>query len=268
MPAVAGRFYPSRPEDLAKAVDQHLSPEAAHEEVLTGAKACVAPHAGYMYSGHVAGAVYRRLPPSKSFVILCPNHSGRGEPLAIMTHGAWRTPLGDVPVNGELAGLIRHHCEFLVEDETAHAQEHSLEVQLPFLQRRMKSFSFVPIALGGVAFETLVTLGRLLASALREFAKPAFVIASSDMNHYEPDEVTRIKDHRAITEMLRLDAQGLYDTVLREKITMCGYGAAVATFTAMKALGATEANLVKYATSADAGGDARSVVGYAAIVIR
>lgn len=267
MPAVAGRFYPSDPEELAKAVDRYLSPQSESEDVLTGAKACVAPHAGYMYSGHVAGAVYRRLPPSESFVILCPNHSGRGEPLAIMTRGAWRTPLGDVPIDGELAGLIRRHCEFLVEDETAHAQEHSLEVQLPFLQRRMKPFTFVPIALGGVTYETLVTLGRLLGSALREASKPIFLIASSDMNHYETDEVTRLKDQHAISQILMLDAKGLYDTVLREKVTMCGYGAAVAALTAMKSLGASQATLVKYATSANAGGDPRSVVGYAGIVI-
>ncbi len=268
-PAVAGRFYPSHPEELAQAVDLYLGAEPAEpEEVLGAAKACVAPHAGYMYSGRVAGAVYRHLPPCDSFVILGPNHFGRGEPLAIMARGAWRTPLGDVPIDSDLADVILHHCEFLVEDETAHAQEHSLEVQLPFLQRRMKSFSFVPIALGGVGYEMLATFGQQLAQAIREYAKPVFVIASSDMNHYEPDGITRAKDQKAIDRILALDPKGLSDVIFRERITMCGSGPAVATLATMKALGASQASLVKYATSADAGGDRRSVVGYAGIVIQ
>lgn len=268
MPAVAGRFYPSHPEELVQVVDGYLSPEAAPDEVLSAAKACIAPHAGYMYSGHVAGAVYRRLPLSNVFVILCPNHSGCGEPLAIMTRGAWRTPLGDAPIDEKLAEVISRHCEFLVEDKAAHAQEHSLEVQLPFLQRKMRSFSFVPIALGGADYKVFVALGKLLASALREFGKPVFVIASSDMNHYESDQITRIKDQQAISEILALDAGGLYDAVCRERITMCGYGPAIMALVAMRALGATQGNLIKYATSANAGGDPRSVVGYAGIVIQ
>ncbi|MGH9359279.1 MAG: AmmeMemoRadiSam system protein B, partial [Terriglobia bacterium] len=238
------------------------------EEMLPTAMACLAPHAGYVYSGHVAGAVYRCLPQSNSIVILGPNHFGRGEPFAIATSGAWRTPLGDAPIDSELAEVIRRRCPFLAEDEAAHAGEHSLEVQIPFLQRKMNSFSFVPVALGSISYEKLVSFGAQLARALQEFYKPVFVVASSDMNHYEPDGVTRSKDQKAIDRILALDARGLYDVIFRERITMCGCGPAVATLAAMKNLGASRAKLLKYATSADAGGDCNSVVGYAGIVIQ
>ncbi len=264
-PAVAGRFYPSDPGELAQAVDGYLAPEPS--EILPAVVACLVPHAGYVYSGGVAGAVYRCVPQRSSFVILGPNHSGRGAPLAIGARGIWRTPLGDAPVDSGLAEVICRHCPFLEEDEAAHAGEHSLEVQIPFLQRTMKSFSFVPVAFGSVSGETLVSFGMKLAVALREIHKPVFVITSSDMNHYEPEDVTRAKDQKAIDKILALDAAGLYDVIFHERITMCGYGPAVAMLTAMKELGASQARLVKYATSAEAGGNPDSVVGYAGMVI-
>lgn len=268
VPAVAGRFYPSNPDELARTVDEYLAPEPKAEELFAGAKACLVPHAGYMYSGHVAGAVYRLLPAACAFVILCPNHFGRGERLAIMTRGAWRTPLGDVSIDEALAASIQRRCDFLVEDAGAHREEHSLEVQLPFLQRKMEKFRFVPIALGAADYGVLDALGHAVAGALREFGKLAVVVASSDMNHYEPDGITRQKDRKAVDKVLALDPKGLYEVIFRERISMCGFAPAVVTLTAIKALEAREAELVKYATSADAGGDRRSVVGYAGVVIR
>lgn len=266
MPAVAGRFYPSNPVRLANDVDEYLFPEPP--ECAHGAVSCVVPHAGYMYSGRVAGAVYRALPASPTFVVIGPNHFGQGAPLAVMTRGVWRTPLGDALIDSGLAQTIQRYCAGLVDDAYAHAGEHSLEVQVPFLQRRMVDFSFVPISVGSAGFERLVDLGHGLARALGEFGRPVTVIASSDMNHYEPDAVTRAKDAKAVERILAIDAQGLYDVVGKECISMCGVGAVVVMLTAVKELGATGAVLERYATSADAGGPPESVVGYAGIVVR
>lgn len=266
-PAVAGRFYPARPEVLSRDLDKYLGPDPSAAEKTESALGCVVPHAGYMYSGHVAGAVYRRLPPRSSYIILCPNHFGRGAPLATMSSGEWLTPLGAVPIDSTLAHAVRQASHLVQDDADAHAAEHSLEVQLPFLQRLVGDFRLVPIAIGVGGYAALESLGRAVAQAVRQAAKPALIIASSDMNHYEPDSLTRIKDRKAIDEILELDPQGLYDVVRREDISMCGYGPTIAMLTAVKELGAQSAELVKYATSADASGDRSSVVGYAGIIV-
>lgn len=264
-PAVAGRFYPAEPERLAREVDAHLSPEAAAEEIVTEALGCVVPHAGYQYSGHVAGAVYARLPARPTYLILGPNHFGRGKPLAVMSRGDWLTPLGPAPIDGSLADDLRRSCPGLEEDAVAHA-EHSIEVQVPFLQRRFGG-SIVPIAVGLDRYAALAALGHGVAEAVSRAAKPVLIVASSDFSHYEPDAVTRRKDRHAIDRILALDPPGLYDVVHRERISMCGYGPAVAMLVAAGDLGARQATLVKYATSADAGGDPAAVVGYAGIIV-
>ncbi len=264
-PAVAGRFYPSQVKELTRVLDQYLA--GPEEPPIENAFGCVVPHAGYLYSGPVAGAVYRRLPARATYVILGPNHFGVGAPAAIVSSGAWRTPLGEVPVDTQLAQSLRRACRLLMEDTAAHAGEHSLEVQVPFLQRRAKDFSIVPIALAVGSYSTLETVGKGLAQALRAAARPALVIASSDMNHYEPDAVTREKDHKAIERMLALDPHGLYEVLRREDISMCGYGPAIVLLTAAKELGAQHAELVRYATSADASGDRSAVVGYAGLIV-
>jgi MEMO1 family protein len=266
-PAVAGRFYPARPEALTLDLDRYLTRTEASESEFIGAVGCVVPHAGYMYSGHVAGAVYRRLPPRSAYVILGPNHFGRGAPLALMATGAWLTPLGAVPLDPALAGAVREACPFLVEDAEAHATEHSLEVQVPFLQRSAETFAMLPIAVGPVDYKTLETLGHAVAAAVKQSPTPVLIVASSDMNHYEPDDRTRVKDRKAIDRILELDPRGLHDTVHREQISMCGFGPTVAMLVAARDLGAARAELVKYATSADAGGPRDSVVGYAGIVV-
>ncbi len=267
MPAVAGRFYSAHPVNLADDVDGYLAQEPP--EVIEGALGCIAPHAGYMYSGRVASAVYRRLPARSCFLILGPNHFGRGrEPLALTPDTRWRTPLGDAAVNGGLAAIIQSHCPALAEDAVAHEREHSIEAQIPFLQRRMGDFSFVPIAVGAADFETLVALGQGIARALGEFPDPVLIVASSDMNHYEPDDITRIKDGHAVERILALDPMGLYEAARRENISMCGIGPAIVMLTAVKELGASSATVAKYATSADAGGDPNAVVGYAGIIIQ
>ncbi|MGH9327896.1 MAG: AmmeMemoRadiSam system protein B [Terriglobia bacterium] len=266
-PSVAGKFYPADPNELRSILDHYLGAEDP-ATIIPDAKACVVPHAGYIYSGAVAGAVYRKIPAHATFVILGPNHFGYGKPLAITPHGYWQTPLGLAAVDEPLARAIQQNCAGLVEDAEAHAAEHSLEVQIPFLQRRMKSFTFVPIAIGGIGYERLEALGIAIGRALAAWSQSVAIIASSDMNHYEPDRITRVKDHKAIEKMLAMDPAGLYDVLCRERITMCGYGPVIAILMAAKEMGAREAKLEKYATSADAGADRHSVVGYAGMIIQ
>jgi MEMO1 family protein len=266
-PAVAGQFYPADPETLTRDLATYLAPVATEAEKFHDAIGCVVPHAGYMYSGHVAGAVYRRLPARSSYIILGPNHYGRGVPLAVMSHGTWRTPLGDVAIDQTLARSVCQACHLIEEDARAHEEEHSLEVQVPFLEASGEPFSMVPIAVGAGSYAPLEALGRGLAQAVRQAQQRVLIVASSDMNHYEPDGITRVKDRQAIERILALDPQGLYSVRRRENISMCGYGPVIALLTAAKELGATRAELVRYATSADAGGSRERVVGYAGVVI-
>jgi hypothetical protein len=220
-----------------------------------------------MYSGPVAGAVFGKLPKRSTYLILGPNHTGRGAPLSIMSSGEWSTPLGRVPIDSAMARLLRRSCHLLMEDSEAHEGEHSMEVQLPFLQRSVGEFSFVPIAIGLGGFSALETLGHGIAQAVKPNAGAVMIVASSDMNHYEPDDLTRRKDHKAIDKILALDTSGLYEVLRREDISMCGYGPAIAMLTAAKELGAQRAQLIKYSTSADTTGDRDAVVGYAGIIV-
>jgi hypothetical protein len=264
-PAVAGMFYPDAPDELAREVESFTAPRAAEP---ARALACVVPHAGYRYSGRVAGAVYARLELPRRYIILCPRHYPQGAALAIHPDGEWLTPLGSVPVDAELAAELKHECPPLREDSVAHREEHALEVQLPFLQRLVGEFRFVAIALGPVRYETMDQLGLAIARVVAKHSEPILVVASSDMNHYESDEVTRTKDRKAIARMLALDARGLYDTVHREEISMCGVGPATVMLTAAKQLGARQAVEVQYATSGDADGRRQRVVGYAGILVQ
>lgn len=263
-PAVAGRFYPGDPKQLRADV---LSYTASTGEPKLHAIGCVVPHAGYMYSGHVAGAVYERLEFHQRYIILCPNHTGAGHPLALMQEGAWRTPLGDAPVDRELADRLLAAFPLLNVDAYAHRAEHALEVQLPFLQVLDRNFQFVPIVVGTARLDVLKALGESIAQAIEDLGEPVMVIASSDMNHYENDASTRVKDRLAINRILALDPLGLYEIVHQRDISMCGYGPAVAMLIAARRLGASCAELIKYATSGDISGDRDMVVGYAGVAV-
>ncbi len=265
-PAVAGRFYPRNPEDLRAEAQGYLS--QADSKPVVEAIGCIAPHAGYMYSGHVAGAVFARVQIPPRCIVLCPNHTGMGRALAIMSEGAWETPLGEVPIDGELATSLKQEFPALHDDSAAHRGEHAAEVELPFMQLRQPELRFVPIALGTGQFEPLEHLGLALAKTITRMNEPVLIVASSDMNHYESDAVTRMKDHRAIERILTIDPRGLYDVVTGQDISMCGFGPAVAMLTAARQLGAKSAELVKYATSGDVSGDRDMVVGYAGVVVR
>jgi len=265
-PAVAGRFYPRDAKALREEVHTYISQTPAPTPFR--ALGCIVPHAGYMYSGHVAGAVFARLEIPRLCLVLCPNHTGVGRALAIVSDGAWETPLGDVPIDSAFAEALKQRCPLLHEDSAAHRSEHAAEVELPFLQVRQYQLKFVPIALGTGQFEALEQLGYAIADVVAAQQERVLIVASSDMNHYESDAITRVKDHRAIETILSLDARALYDVVTQQNISMCGFGPAVAMLTAAKKLGATSAELVKYATSGDVSGDRDLVVGYAGVIVR
>lgn len=266
-PAVAGRFYPGDAESLRAEATSYLSQRDSPHQPPIRALGCIAPHAGYMYSGHVAGAVFARLQIPQRCIVLCPNHTGIGSPLAIMSEGIWETPLGTVPIDSALAEALKVRFPALHEDSSAHRAEHATEVELPFLQLLQPRLTFVPIALGTAQFEPLEQLGHALADVIAAQDDPVLIIASSDMNHYESDAITRAKDHRAIERILSLDARGLYDVVTQQYVSMCGFGPAVAMLTAARSLGAKSAELVKYATSGDVSGDREMVVGYAGVIV-
>ena len=264
-PAVAGRFYPGHREALLREVKQYT---AISTPAPISALGCLAPHAGYMYSGHVAGAVYARLEVPRRCVVLCPNHTGKGQPLAVMARTPWQTPLGEVLPDSELGAALLSHCPDLAEDSDAHRGEHAIEVQLPFLQVRQPELRLLPIVIGTSDLDLLQGLGNALADVISAQKEPILIVASSDMNHYESDAITRVKDRAALDRVLALDPRGLWQVVMEKRISMCGFGPAVVMLTAVKRLGATSAELVKYATSGDVSGDRDMVVGYAGVLVR
>ena len=263
-PAVSGRFYPSDAKELSRLVSEYARGGAS--KVV--ARGCVVPHAGWRYSGHVAGVVYGMLEIPSRCILLGPRHYPRGEALAILSEGSWRTPFGDARIDSELAAELMRACPGLREDAVAHEREHSLEVQIPFLQQLAPDFRFVPVVLGADRYALLEELGHAVAKVVAAQRERVLVIASTDMNHYESDAFTRAKDEMAIAQILRLDPRGLYDTVRGEGITMCGYAATTAMLVAMRDLGAESAELLRYATSGDITGERDEVVGYAGLIVR
>jgi AmmeMemoRadiSam system protein B len=262
-PAVAGQFYPAGAEELSREVRSHLLPEAGRDKAL----AVVSPHAGYVYSGHVAGAVFSSVEIPDRFVVLSPNHTGFGAPAAIMSEGSWAIPGAEIPIDSALARGIAAGSAVFREDEAAHAGEHSLEVQLPFIKETAKEPSFVPICLRTNRYADLEDIGRAIAAAVREAGEHVLVVASTDMSHFHSDEEARRIDKVAIDRILALDPRGLLETVEQQQISMCGVAPVTAALVAAIELGAEEAVLIKYATSGDIFGDRARVVGYAGIRI-
>jgi MEMO1 family protein len=262
-PAVAGQFYPGTPGELDREV-RRLTRDIPEK---IPARGIIVPHAGYVFSGSVAGEVYSSVAIPDRQIIFCPNHTGVGAEAAVMAYGGWRMPWGTVPIEEDLAGRLLMASSLLSEDESAHRREHSLEVQLPFLKRFRESFRFVPVALGRLSLSDCQTLGEEIAAVLRDDPSPPLLIASSDMTHYEADALARKKDEKAIARILSLDPEGLYRTVRSEHITMCGVIPATVMLFAALSLGAREARLIKYATSGDVSGDYGQVVGYAGMAV-
>lgn len=263
-PVVSGQFYPESPDQLKAMIERMVDEKVAKEEVI----GLVSPHAGYIYSGPVAGAVISKIKFKDTFIIIGPNHTGRGKPLSIMTQGRWKTPLGEVEIDSELGKQILTTSSHLEEDNVAHQYEHSIEVQLPFLQYFRKDIRIVPIILAYSSGATYKEVGKELARAVKDLSKEVIIIASSDMTHYEPQESAQRKDNKAIEAILDLNEDELLKRVDKLKISMCGYAPAVSLISAAKELGATGAELVKYQTSGDTTADYSSVVGYAGIIIK
>lgn len=262
-PAVAGSFYPSHPAQLRTAVERFL----VRTLPPVAPAAVIAPHAGYVYSGATAGRLYACVDLPKRLIVLCPNHTGLGAPIASASGGSWRTPLGDIPVDEELAGLLMRALPEVADDPLAHRREHAIEVQLPFLQVLLESFTFVPVVVGTGSLSRLEALGYALAETVCAAQDPVAIVVSSDMNHYEDARTNREKDSAALEAVLRIDPVGLYDVVRERQITMCGFGPAVSALFACMRLGAEKADLVDYTHSGMVTGDDAEVVSYAGVRI-
>jgi AmmeMemoRadiSam system protein B len=265
-PAVAGAFYEAAPERLRAQVQRCFDENEAApaRERFIGA---VVPHAGLMYSGHVAAAFYAAAELPRRFIILCPNHTGLGHFAAINREGSWRTPFGDVAIDTPLTDALMAKSPLLAEDWKAHAREHSLEVQLPFLQQLLGDFTFVPICLGAHRYDFAANIGNAIAEVVGAERDGVGILASSDLNHYEDQQTTLRKDQLAIDRVLALDAEGLWKTVEDFDVSMCGFIPTTAMLVAARKLGARTARLLKHATSGDVNGDYSHVVGYCSIVI-
>jgi MEMO1 family protein len=263
-PAVAGQFYPASGEEL-KSMIKGMVDEKAHKEDVIG---YYAPHAGYIYSGPVVGAVVSRVNFKDTCVILGPSHTGAGAPFSILTEGTWRTPLGDVQIDTELAKAVLTNCSHLKEDRLSHLQEHSIEVQLPFIQYFKPDIKLVPITLSHTNAAIYKDIGLAIAKAIKDTGKQVVIVASGDMNHYESQKATHTKDRKAIESILKLDAQQLLERVREFNISMCGYGTAACLIYAAKEMGPVTTELVKYQTSGDVTKDLDAVVGYAGILFK
>ena len=264
-PVVAGRFYPGSKTSLLREVESLIDSKAKKQDAI----GVVSPHAGYEYSGSVAGSVLSSIAPKGNYVILGPNHTGSGERFGLDTSHSWMTPLGEVRLNRALADAIKKECRFIKDDSLSHAGEHSIEVQLPFLQVLQEDFEIVPIVVSYADLDAYREAGKAIAKAVKGLAleKDVTIIASSDMTHYEPQEDAKKKDAVAIEAVLALDEERLIDRVTEMDITMCGFAPTAIMIVAAKELGAKSTRLVRYQTSGDTSGDYSSVVGYAGIII-
>jgi len=263
-PAVAGAFYPGEREKLREMLNEMIDRGAAKSKAL----GVISPHAGYIYSGRAAGIIFSRVEIPEDVLVLGPNHRGAGAEVAIESEGVWLTPLGEVKLNSELAGMIASGAGLVAEDENAHRHEHSLEVQVPFLQYLRPDFKLVPICISRLSYPECEELGKAIAAAIRQWAKPVLIVASSDMSHYLSAELAKNKDKLALDKVLELDPKGLYNTVLEKDISMCGFIPAAVMLVAAKELGARSAEMVDYRNSGEVSGDFSEVVAYAAVVVR
>ncbi len=266
-PAVAGYFYPGRVEALIETLEELI--EFSEDKI--SAIGIVVPHAGYIYSGRTAGKVYGAIEPPDVAIILGPNHTGLGPEVSLFSGEAFLTPLGEAKINKELSELLLNTSPLFSPDTLAHKREHSLEVQIPFLQYLNPEIEIVPICVGHLSLEEIRNIGEALAHSIEQFetstGKEVLIVASSDFSHYEPQLVAKTKDSLAIQEILNLSEEGLLRVVYRERISMCGVYPVAITILASKLLGAEEAILVEYRTSGDITGNFSAVVGYGGIII-
>lgn len=261
-PAVADRFYPGNPGTLSHTV-QDLIPSPAKAQK---AHAVVSPHAGYMYSGAVAGETFSRVQVPETVIILGPNHHGQGDPVALSTT-PWQMPMGLVPIDIAIAEALLQASSSITVDETAHRFEHSLEVQVPFLQARQKNLSIVPLVVSHISYPMCQEVGAALARVIGATDREILIVASSDMTHYESRAAADKKDHYALKKLADMDPATLYHAILDHNISMCGIMPVTIALIAAMALGATRAELVRYSDSGAVSGDTSQVVGYAGVII-
>jgi AmmeMemoRadiSam system protein B len=262
-PVVAGQFYPQNEASLRKMLSRLIDADREKQE----AKGIILPHAGYVYSGHVAGLTISKIDVKKTAIILGVNHTGTGQPFSIMTNGSWMTPLGEVKIDIEIAESILKESRLLKQDDIAHLNEHSIEVELPFLQYLRNDVKIVPISISNSSVQEYSELGEEIARGFKKIGRSALFVASTDFTHYEPKDEAEEKDRLAINAILALDEVGLSREVREHNISMCGVAPTCTLISACKAIGAKKAGLVKYQTSGDVSGDYASVVGYAGLVI-
>ncbi len=263
-PAVAGQFYPADSEALTADIAKHLADVSEKVRAI----GVVAPHAGFMYSGDTAGAVYSRIEIPDTVILIGPNHTGQGERVSVMTEGTWSMPMGDLSIDRDLAESICAASPLVRADSRAHLHEHSIETQLPFLQYFRKEFKFVPICMMRASFTECTEVSQAILSGIKKLERTALIVASSDMTHYETHASASAKDKIAIDQILQRDAKGLYTTVEQKGITMCGVMPATVMLLCANQMGATQAELVKYMTSGEVSGDMDHVVGYAGMIVK
>jgi len=262
-PAVAGSFYSGDATRLRSDIEGYITKDCEKQAVL----GVVSPHAGYMYSGRVAGNLYSRIKIPDTVVILAPNHTGYGVPYSIWSDGSWRTPLGDVGVNQNVVDELVRVCSLIEKDKEAHLYEHAAEVQIPFIQYFNPCIKIVVMVVSSRNIADLKNIGKSLSLVLQRLCLDALVVASSDMTHYETQAIANRKDKIAINEILALNEDNLYNKVHNMHITMCGIYPAVIMLVCSKERGAKKAELVRYETSGDITGDYNQVVGYAGITV-
>ena len=264
-PAVAHQFYPGDPATLQKTVNE-LSPEIP-ENLKIRALAVIAPHAGYIYSGAVAGETFAKSTIPPHVILLGPNHHGLGAPVALMGNGSWQMPMGEVPIDEQLADILLRNSPIIHNDSLAHRSEHSLEVEVPFLQHSQPNLALTPLVISHLSLDTCMQLGKTIADAIGQYGKPVLIVASSDMTHYESRQEASRKDRLAMDRIEDLDPEGLYRTVMEKRITMCGIMPATIALAAAVELGAKRAELIRYTDSGETSGDTGHVVGYAGFII-
>jgi hypothetical protein len=259
-PVVAGTFYPGRRDALAENVAVCMG-ERRPKKALGG----IVPHAGYVYSGQTCGAFFAAVEVPDRVVLLGPKHTHAGADYALWPGGAWETPLGEVLVDEELSASILERCSGIEPDESAHLEEHSLEVVLPFIQYVNPNAEIVPIAFNAMDDKTLAEFGEGIAAVINERSDEVLIVVSSDMSHYVGAAEAERQDRIALGEIEKLDAAQLIDVVRRNHITMCGVWPAAVGIVAARALGAKRGEVIEYTNSGEASGDYNQVVGYVAV---
>lgn len=261
-PVVAGQFYPGDRDSLIATLNTLIPDQKEKQKVL----GTVSPHAGYIYSGAVAGETLGGIDIPESVILLGPNHSGRGKPISLST-STWKMVMGDVPIDMDIANQLLHHGSLIEADETAHDSEHSLEVQVPFLQAIQPKLRIVPLCISYISYSSCQTVADELVRAIQACNKEVLIVASSDMSHYESRPNAQKKDHMALEKLLALDPEGLYNTVIDNRISMCGIVPVTIMLLSCLRLGATQATLVRYTDSGEVSGNSDQVVGYAGALL-